>query len=624
MATMESTIYTSSAKRVKGGSFLIEEREPQDVFTPEDLSEEQRQIAKTANEFARNEVMPATREIEAKNYTVMKGLLRKAGELGLMGVDVPEAYGGMEMDKVTSAVVAESVSRQASFSTTFSAHVGIGTLPIVWYGTDAQKQKYLPKLATGEWIGAYALSESTSGSDALNCRARAVLSEDGTHYVLNGEKMWITNSGFADLFIVFAKTEGDKLSAFLIERNTPGFSVGPEEHKLGIRGSSTCPLILADCRVPGENLLGEAGKGHHIAFNTLNIGRFKLGAACVGGARQVLEDAIEYARQRKAFGKSISEFGLIQEKLAEAAAGIFAGESLVYRTIGMIDAALADVDGRAQEASHEIEKRIEEYAVECSIVKVWVSEMLQMVANHAVQIHGGYGYVEEYPAERAYRDARINPIFEGTNEINRLIITGWLMKRAMKGELPLLAAIKQLMDEVISFSRYLRGRAGRAVGERAQAAGAGQKARSVCGRYGLAEVHAEPGRPARGDGRHCGLRHSNVRHGIWDSTGREAGGVEGRNLGRRRHRYGAFLCSQGHANRRSVGAQSSGRRGRRRPAANPDGNRAPAGEARTRRHHRSGSPNRSSRARGRPLQRVSPGAKTQYSKVRGPSSASVV
>ena len=450
MATMESTIYTSSAKRVKGGSFLIEEREPQDVFTPEDLSEEQRQIAKTANEFARNEVMPATREIEAKNFTVMKGLLRKAGELGLMGVDVPEAYGGMEMDKVTSAVVAESVSRQASFSTTFSAHVGIGTLPIVWYGTDAQKQKYLPKLATGEWIGAYALSESTSGSDALNCRTRAVLSEDGTHYVLNGEKMWITNSGFADLFIVFAKTEGDKLSAFLIERNTPGFSVGPEEHKLGIRGSSTCPLILADCRVPRENLLGEAGKGHHIAFNTLNIGRFKLGAACVGGARQVLEDAIQYARQRKAFGKSISEFGLIQEKLAEAAAGIFAGESLVYRTIGMIDAALADVDGRAQEASHEIEKRIEEYAVECSIVKVWVSEMLQMVANHAVQIHGGYGYVEEYPAERAYRDARINPIFEGTNEINRLIITGWLMKRAMKGELPLLAAIKQLMDEVIS------------------------------------------------------------------------------------------------------------------------------------------------------------------------------
>ena len=437
MATMESTIHTSPAKRAKGGSFLIEEREPRDVFTPEDLSEEQRQIAKTATEFARNEVMPAVREIEAKNFAVTKGLLRKAGELGLMGVDVPEMYGGMGMDKVTSAVVAESVSKQASFSTTFSAHVGIGTLPIVWYGTEAQKQKYLPKLATGEWIGAYALSESTSGSDALNCRTRAVLSEDGRHYVLNGEKMWITNSGFADLFIVFAKTEGEKLSAFLVERNTPGFSVGPEEHKLGIRGSSTCPLILADCRVPVENLLGEAGKGHHIAFNTLNIGRFKLGAACTGGARQVLQDAIQYAKERKAFGKSIAEFGLIQEKLAECAAGIYTGESLVYRTIGMIDAALADVDPGAQGASHEIEKRIEEYAVECSIVKVWVSEMLQMVANHSVQIHGGYGYVEEYPAERAYRDARINPIFEGTNEINRLIITGWLMKRAMKGELPL-------------------------------------------------------------------------------------------------------------------------------------------------------------------------------------------
>ena len=333
----------SPAKRAKGGSFLIEEREPRDVFTPEDLSEEQRQIAKTATEFARNEVLPAVREIEAKNFAVMKGLLRKAGELGLMGVDVPEMYGGMGMDKVTSAVVAESVSKQASFSTTFSAHVGIGTLPIVWYGTEAQKQKYLPKLATGEWIGAYALSESTSGSDALNCRTRAVLSEDGRHYVLNGEKMWITNSGFADLFIIFAKTEGEKLSAFLVERNTPGFSVGPEEHKLGIRGSSTCPLILADCRVPVENLLGEAGKGHHIAFNTLNIGRFKLGAACVGGARQVLQDAIQYAKERKAFGKSIAEFGLIQEKLAECAAGVYTGESLVYRTIGMIDAALADV-----------------------------------------------------------------------------------------------------------------------------------------------------------------------------------------------------------------------------------------------------------------------------------------
>ena len=438
------------AKRVKGGSFLIEEREPRDIFTPEDFSEEQRQIAKTTVEFAVNEVVPAAAEIEAKNFEVTRSLLRKAGELGLLGVDVPEAYGGLELDKVTSAIVAESMSQLASFSVAFSAHSGIGTLPLVWYGTDAQKQKYLPRLAAGEWIAAYALSESSSGSDALNCRTRAVLSQDGRHYVLNGEKMWITNSGFADLFTVFAKLDGEKFSAFLIERDTPGFSVGKEEHKLGIRGSSTCPLILADCKVPVDNLLGEVGKGHHIAFNILNIGRFKLGAACVGGARNSLANAISYAKERKAFGKSISEFGLIQEKLAECAAGIYAGESLTYRTIGMIDAALADVDTKAEGASREIQKRIEEYAVECSILKVWGSEMLDMVVDHVVQIYAGYGYVEEYPAERAYRDARINRIFEGTNEINRLIITGWLMKRAVAGQLPLLGAIKQLMDEVMS------------------------------------------------------------------------------------------------------------------------------------------------------------------------------
>ena len=438
------------AKRVKGGSFLTEERDPQDVFTPEDLSEEHRQIAKTAIDFTQNEVMPAAAEIEAKNFAVTRGLLRKAGELGLMGVDIPEAYGGLEMDKVTSALIAESISKLASFSVAFSAHVGIGTLPIVWYGTEEQKRKYLPKLGTGEWIGAYALSESSSASDAMNCRTRAVLSPDGRHYILNGEKMWITNSGFADLFTVFAKVDGEKFSAFLIERHTPGFSIGSEEHKLGIRGSSTCPLILADCQVPVENLLGEVGKGHHIAFNILNIGRFKLGAACVGGARNSLQDGIGYAKERKAFGKAIAEFGLIQEKLAESATGIYAGEAMVYRTIGMIDSALADVDTGAAGASREIQKRIEEYAVECSILKVWASEMLDMVVDHVLQIYAGYGYVEEYPAERAYRDSRINRIFEGTNEINRLIITGWLMKRAVAGQLPLLAAIKKLMDEVMA------------------------------------------------------------------------------------------------------------------------------------------------------------------------------
>src|SRR6201997_810078 len=447
---MATATTSAPVKAVTGGSFLIEERQPSDIFTPEDFSDEQRQIAETAAQFAANEVLPAADEIEAKQFDVTRGLLKKAGDLGLMAVDVPEAYGGLAMDKVTSAIIADRMSVVASFTVAFSAHVGIGTLPIVWYGTDAQKQKYLPKLGTGEWIGAYALSESSSASDAMNCRTRAVLSPDGSHYVLNGEKMWITNSGFADLFTVFAKVDGEKFSAFLIERNTPGFSVGSEEHKLGIRGSSTCPLILADCQVPVENLLGEIGKGHHIAFNILNIGRFKLGAACVGGARNGLQNAIQYAKERKAFGKSIADFGLVQEKLAESASGLYAGESMVYRTIGMIDAALADVDAHGEGASREIQKRIEEYAVECSILKVWESEMLDMVVDHSLQIYAGYGYVEEYPAERAYRDSRINRIFEGTNEINRLIITGWLMKRALAGQLPLLPAIKKLMDEVMA------------------------------------------------------------------------------------------------------------------------------------------------------------------------------
>jgi len=442
---------------VKGGSFLIEDHAVQHIFTPEDFTEEQRQIAKTTNEFVTNEVLPEADRIEAKDFEVTRRLLRKAGELGLLSVDIPEAYGGLEMDKVTSALIADTMSKLGSFSVAFSAHTGIGTLPIVWYGTEEQKRKYLPKLGTGEWIGAYALSESSSGSDAMNIRTRAALSPDGKHWILNGEKMWISNSGFADLFVIFAKIDGEKFSAFIVERGTPGLSVGKEEHKLGIRGSSTCPLILNDCRVPVENLLGEAGKGHHIAFNILNIGRFKLGAACVGGARQSLQHGISYAKERKAFGKRIAEFGLIQEKLAECAAGVYAGEALAYRTIGMVDASLAGVD---KDVPREIQKRIEDYAVECSILKVWGSEMLDMVVDHVLQIHGGYGYVEEYPAERPYRDSRINRIFEGTNEINRLIITGWLMKRAMSGQLPLLAAIKRVMDEVLSGPPTADGREG--------------------------------------------------------------------------------------------------------------------------------------------------------------------
>ena len=436
--------------RISGGSFLLEERRTDEVFTPEDFNEQHQLIGQTADEFAINEIVPNIEKMEHKDFSITRGLLKKAGELGLTYVDIPEAYGGLEMDKVTSAIIGDRIAKYAGFATTWGGHTGIGMLPIVYFGTEEQKKKYLPRLASGEIVGAYALSEASSGSDALNCRARAQLSSDGKHYVLNGEKMWITNAGFADLFTVFAKIDGEKFTAFLVEKTFPGFSIGGEEHKMGIRGSSTCPIILNDCKVPVENLLGEIGKGHVIAFNILNIGRFKLGAMCVGGARVSLENAIGYAKQRKAFNKVIADFGLVREKIANMAVGIYAGESMVYRTVGMMDAALSEVDKSSADAMKEIRKAIEEYAVECSIIKVWGSEMVGYVVDETVQIYGGYGFVEEYPAERAYRDARINRIFEGTNEINRLIITGFLLKRAMSGQLALMPAIKKLMDEVLS------------------------------------------------------------------------------------------------------------------------------------------------------------------------------
>jgi alkylation response protein AidB-like acyl-CoA dehydrogenase len=436
--------------RIPGGSFLLDSRQPEEVFTPEDFSEQHQLIGQTAEEFAVNEILPNVEKIEHKDFSVTRDLLKKAGELGLSSVEIPEAYGGLEMDKVTAAVIADHIAKYAGFATTWGGHTGIGTLPIVYFGTEEQKKKYLPRLASGEIVGAYALSESTSGSDAMNCRARAQLSPDGKHYVLNGEKMWITNAGFADLFTVFAKVDGEKFSAFLVEKTFPGFSVGAEEHKMGIRGSSTCPIILNDCKVPVENLLGEIGKGHLIAFNILNIGRFKLGAMCVGGGRVSIENAIGYAKQRKAFSKAIADFGLVREKIANMAALLYVGESLVYRTVGMMDSALTEVDKSAADAAKQTLKAIEEYAVECSIIKVWGSEMIDYVVDETVQIYAGYGFVEEYPAERAYRDARINRIFEGTNEINRLIITGFLLKRAMTGQLPLMPAIKKLMDEVLS------------------------------------------------------------------------------------------------------------------------------------------------------------------------------
>ncbi|HEV3512859.1 MAG TPA: acyl-CoA dehydrogenase family protein [Candidatus Sulfotelmatobacter sp.] len=436
--------------KIFGGSFLLESRQPDEVFTPEDFSEQHQLIGQTTEEFALNEIIPNVEKIEHKDFSVTRELLKKAGELGLSSAEIPEAYGGLEMDKVTAAVIADHIAKYAGFATTWGGHTGIGTLPIVYFGTEEQKKKYLPRLGAGEIVGAYALSESTSGSDAMNCRTRAVLSPDGKHYILNGEKMWITNAGFADLFTVFAKVDGEKFTAFLVERGFPGFSVGAEEHKMGIRGSSTCPIILNDCKVPVENLLGDVGKGHLIAFNILNIGRFKLGAMCVGGGRVSLENAIGYAKQRKAFNKVIADFGLVREKIANMATLLFVGESLVYRTVAMMDAALSDVDKSAADAAKQTLKAIEEYAVECSIIKVWGSEMIDYIVDETVQIYAGYGFVEEYPAERAYRDARINRIFEGTNEINRLIITGFLLKRAMTGQLALMPAIKKLMDEVLS------------------------------------------------------------------------------------------------------------------------------------------------------------------------------
>jgi alkylation response protein AidB-like acyl-CoA dehydrogenase len=432
-----------------GGSFLLESRTPAEVFTLEELNEEQRQIASTAVQFARDEILPAAEAIEAKEPGVLRSMLVKAAELGFTSVDIPEEYGGVGMDKVTSAVVADYISVLASFSTAFGAQTCIGTMPLVWYGTHEQKQRYLPKLASGEWIAAYSLSEASAGSDATNVRTRATLSEDGAYYILNGEKMWTTNCGIADLFTVFAKIDGEKFSAFLVERSFAGITVGAEEHKMGIRGSSTCPLVFQDCKIPVANLLGEAGKGHHIAFNVLNVGRFKLGIACIGGARHALAEMVRYAVERKAFGKPIAEFGLIQRKISVSATRLYAAESMAYRTVGMIDASLAQVSGDLANSAREIQRRIEEYAVECSILKVYGSEMLSTVSDELVATMGGYGYVEHYPAERYYRDARINRIFEGTNEINRLLVTGMLMKRALSGKLPLLSAIKKLMDEVM-------------------------------------------------------------------------------------------------------------------------------------------------------------------------------
>ncbi len=439
-----SAVVEENKQIVKGGSFLIEERAPEEIFTPEDFTEEHRMIAETTRDFVDSEVRPATPQLEKHDWNLARELVVKSSELGLVGANIPEEYGGLGLDQTSGALVAENIGRSASFAVTFGAQVGIGTLPIVYFGNEATKKKYLPRIATGEIISAYALTEAGSGSDALAAKASARLAEDGTHYVLNGEKMWISNAGFADIFVVFAKIDGDKFSGFVVERGE-GVSTGAEEHKMGIKGSSTCALILSNVKVPTENLLGEAGKGAKIAFNILNIGRFKLGASCVGGMKLIMHDAVRYANERHQFGKPISSFGAVKHKLAEMAIRIWVGEAMTYRLVGLIESAIGD----ATESSAKLQA-IEEYAAECSVIKVAVSEYCDFVADEMVQIYGGYGYSADYPAERAYRDSRINRIFEGTNEINRMLIPGLLMKRAMSGKLALLPAAQKLIDEVLS------------------------------------------------------------------------------------------------------------------------------------------------------------------------------
>ncbi len=463
-----ATLTTTARAKIKGGSFLFEPRKPEEIFTPEDLTDQHRLIAQTAQEFVENEVLARVKEMEEKKPGVLRELLKKAADLGLSATDVPQRYGGLELDKISSIIVAEKMARNGSWATTLGAQAGIGVLPIAFFGTESQKARYVPKLASAEWVGAYCLSEATSASDALNCKAHATLSPDGRYYVLNGTKMWITNGGIADVYVVFAKVDGEKFTAFIIERAFPGVSPGAEEHKMGIRGSSTTPLNLENVRVPVENVLGETGKGHKIAFNILNIGRLKLGAGCVGGCKHLIAEALKWAKEREAFGHKIADFGMIKEKLGEMVVRTYAIESVSYRTTGMIDRLLEGIDQGAPNAGKQILEALQEYAVECSILKVMGSETLHFAADETVQIFGGYGYSTDYKVEQAYRDQRVNRIFEGTNEINRLLIIDMLMKRSMKGELALIPAIQKLQEEILSMPPTEETRDDRPIAEEAK------------------------------------------------------------------------------------------------------------------------------------------------------------
>ncbi|MCL0064354.1 acyl-CoA dehydrogenase family protein [Dehalococcoidia bacterium] len=434
----------------KGGAFLVEEIAPQEIFTPDDFTEEHRMIIKTTEDFAKNEVQPHIEELEHKDFELTRKLMRQVGELGLLGADIEEQYGGSAMDKIASLLIAAYFTAAGSFGLTLGAHTGIGTLPLVFFGNKSQKEKYLPALASGEKIAAYALTEPLAGTDALALRTKAILSNDGQYYQLNGEKQFITNGGLADIIITFAKVDGDKFTAFIVEKGFQGVSIGSEESKMGIRGSSTTSVIFEDARVPVENVLFEIGKGHMVAFSILDIGRLRLAGGCVEEAKSALEESVKYAKQRVQFGKPICEFGLIKHKLAEMGIGIYIAESMLYRTAGLIDNILTTVDMAGEDSGRRSAECISEYATECSINKVYCSEMLDYVADEAVQIHGGYGYIEEYLVERIYRDSRINRIFEGTNEINRLTILDRLMRKALKNEIPLFSMAQRLAGEMLT------------------------------------------------------------------------------------------------------------------------------------------------------------------------------
>jgi alkylation response protein AidB-like acyl-CoA dehydrogenase len=438
---------TSAISQLRGGAWLIEPTDAAELLTPERLTDEHRLIGTTTRQFVEQEVLPELDRLEQHDWTVARRLIKRCGDLGLLGVDVPETYGGLSLDKVTSLVVSERMASAASFGATFGGQTNLTLLPLILFGTEAQKQKYIPALLTGELVGAYCLSETGSGSDALGAKTRAARMPDGS-FVLNGEKMWITNGGFADVFIVFAKVDGDQFTAFIVERAFGGVTSGKEEHKMGLHGSSTTAVILQDVKVPADNLLGEVGKGHKVAFNVLNFGRFKLGGMCIGGSRAAIGEAATYAAARKQFGQPIATFGAIRYKLGEMIVRTYAVESLLYRMAGMIDARIDATPHDASDGSASLAV-FEEYAMEASIAKVAGSEALNYVLDENIQIHGGNGYVKDYPAERHYRDARVNRIFEGTNEINRLLIPGMLARRAIKGDVPIIAAAKALQDELL-------------------------------------------------------------------------------------------------------------------------------------------------------------------------------